>query len=89
MKSESLQRSDGLRRSFFSRACQRFLANDMLARFRRFDARLGMRVIRAAVVEELNPIVLEHLLPIGVIALVAIAQRGFFGGVFIAPADGN
>ena len=51
----------------FGGARQRLLAEDVLARLRRGDARLGVRVVGAAVVEELDGRVVEHLAPVGVV----------------------
>ena len=42
------------RLGLFGGARQRLLAEDVLAGLRRGDARLGVRVVRAAVVEELD-----------------------------------
>ena len=73
----------------FGRAPQRLLAQDVLARLRRHDRRLRMRVVRAAVVKQLHPVVVQHLPPVGVVALIAKTHRRRTRGLFVAAADGD
>ena len=73
----------------FGRAPQRLLAQDVLARLRRHDRRLRVRVVRAAVVKQLHPVVVQHLPPVGVVALIAKTHRRRTRGLFVAPADGD
>ena len=82
---------DGIehRLGFFAGAGQRLFADDVLAGLGRGDARLGVRVVGAAVVEQLDAVVFQHLAPVGVVTLVAVAARGFRRGCFVAPADGD
>ena len=56
------------RLGLFGGARQRLLAEDVLARLGGGDARLGVHVVRAAVVEELDAVVCQHLAPVGVVA---------------------
>ena len=77
------------RRSFLRRARERLLAQDVLARFGGLDAGLSVRVVGATVVEQLDAVVLEHLPPVGVVALVAIAQGCFLRRRLVAPGDGD
>ena len=54
-------------------AAERLLAEDVLARLRGRDRRLGMERVRAAVVEEADRGVGDDVLPVGRPALVAVA----------------
>ena len=56
-------------------AAERLLADDVLARLRGGDRRLGVQRVRAAVVEEPDPVVLDELAPVAGRVLVAVALR--------------
>ena len=77
-----LQHGFGLR----GRAGQRLLADDVLAGLGGGDAGLGVGVVGAAVVEELDGVVLNEFAPVGAIALVAVAPGSLAHRGLIAPA---
>ena len=70
-----------------ARATERLLAEDVLARLRRRDARFGVNVVGAAVVEDLHVGVGDQVAPVGIVFLVAVAFGGFGGRFGVAPGD--
>jgi len=73
--------------AFLGVAPQRLLADDVFAGLGRGDVRLGVDVVRSAVVEHLHVGVVNELTPIGVGLLVAIALGRFLDGFLIAAGD--
>ena len=71
----------------FSRPPERLLAEDMLAVSRRLDRRLGMEVVRAAVVEELNALVGHLLAPVRRRLLPPVEPAGLLHLLGRAPGD--
>ena len=71
------------------RARQRLFANDVLAGLGGGDAGLSVGVVRAAVVEELDGVILDEVAPVGAIALEAIACGGIPHRSLVASADRN
>ena len=67
------------------RARQRLLADDVLAGLGRCDRRLRVQVVRPAVVEELDLAVREQLVPVGRVALEAVAARGLATASSVLP----
>ena len=57
------------------RPAERLLAEDVLARLGRGDRRLGVEVVRAAVVEELDVGIGDEVVPVASRALEAVAMR--------------
>ena len=74
---------------FRSRAREGLFADDVLAGLGSGDARLGVGIIWAAVVEELDGVVLDEFAPVGAVALIAVAGGGLPDRGLVAPADGN
>src|SRR5882672_1013148 len=74
---------------FFRGAREGFLAEDVLAGLDGGDGRLGVGVVGAAVVDELDVLVAEHVLPLEVMLLVAVALLRLGDGLFVAAADGD
>ena len=66
---------------------QRLLAQNVLAPLSRQNTRIRVRVIRPAVVEELNVIVVQHRSPVRVIALVAVTPRGLRHGILVSSRN--
>ena len=68
-------------------AAERLLADDVLARLGRRDRRLGVQVVRTAVVEELHLRVGDELAPVRRVALEAVPVRRGRHGLLVAPGD--
>jgi hypothetical protein len=69
-------------------ACQGFLADDVLAGLCGGDAGLGMEVVGAAIVEDLNIGVVDQVVPVGGVRLVAVATGGLGYLLLGAAGDG-
>jgi hypothetical protein len=59
----------------------------MLARLRGRNRRLGVQRVRAAVVEQADPVVLDQLTPVARRILVAVPARGLLDGLGVAARD--
>src|SRR3954462_10455811 len=70
-------------------APQRLLADDVLARLRGGDRRLGVQVVGPRVVEQADALVLEQRVPVGHMAGEAVASSGLGHGLLVAPGDGH
>ena len=70
-------------------AAERLLAEDVLARLRRRDRRLGVERVRAAVVEERDARIGHEVVPVGRPALVAEALGHRGDGLLVAPGDAD
>ena len=68
-------------------AAERLLAEDVLAGFGRGDRRLGVQVVRAAVVEQLDVGVGDELVPVGHVPLEPVAARGLRDRRLVAAGD--
>ena len=66
---------------------ERLLADDVLARLRGGDRRLGVQRVRAAVVEEADCGIGDEVLPVRRPTLVAVAGRGRGDGLLVPPRD--
>ena len=70
-------------------APERLLADHVLSRFGRGDRRLGVQRVRAAVVEEPDPLVGDELAPVGRRVLVAVALRRLADRLLVAARDAD
>ena len=68
-------------------AAERLLADHVLARLGRGDRRLRVQRVRAAVVEQADPLVLDQLTPVAGRVLVAVPPRGLRDRLGVAPGD--
>ena len=68
-------------------AAERLLADDVLARLRGCDRRLGMKGVRAPVVEEADALVGDDFVPVSCRVLVSVALGRFADGLFVSPRD--
>ncbi len=71
------------------RARQRLLADDVLAGLGRRDRRLCVQVVRPAVVEEPDLAIRKQLVPVGRVALEAVAARRLRHRLLRPPGDGD
>ena len=70
-------------------APERFLADHVLAGLSGGDRRLGVQRVRAAVVEEADPVVLDQLAPVAGRVLVAVPARRLADRLGVAPGDAD
>ena len=75
--------------AFVGRAPERLLAEDVLARFGGGDRRLGMERIRAAVVEEPDPLVRDDVVPVRRPPFIAVPARRLGDRILVPPGDGD
>jgi hypothetical protein len=68
-------------------APERLFADDVLARPRRRDRRLGVQRVRAAVVEETDPLVHDQIAPVRGRVLPAVAARRLADSLLVAARD--
>ena len=66
---------------------ERLLADDVLARLRRRDRRLGVQRVRPTVVEQSDPLVRDEIAPVGGRVLPAVATRRLADCLLVAARD--